>query len=99
VYGAIGWRLWEIFRDEGLSKDLLFDYLIQGMTFTEAAPKFEDMRDGILTAVGVQGQGHECQVWRAFAKYGVGVGAEAKVRGPKVLVTESFAVPVGCPAP
>ena len=99
VYGALGWRLWEIFKLEGLSRDLLFDYLVDGMTFTPAQPKFENMRDGILAAVGAAGTGHQCQVWRAFAKYGVGIGATATVRGSKVTIVESFAVPAGCPAP
>jgi extracellular elastinolytic metalloproteinase len=99
LYGAIGWRLWEIFQRDGLSKDLLFDYLIAGMTFTPAAPKFEDMRDGILAAVSAAGTGHECKVWEAFAKYGVGVGAKARVKGSSIVATESFAVPLGCPAP
>jgi hypothetical protein len=99
VYGAIGWRLWEIFQRDRLSKDLLLDYLVDGMTFTPAGPKFENMRDGILAAVGAAGTGHECKIWEAFAKFGVGVGASATVRGSRVSVVESFAVPPGCPAP
>ena len=35
----------------------------------------------------------------AFAKYGVGVGAQATVKGSKITIVESFAVPAGCPAP
>ena len=99
VYGAIGWRLWEIFQRDGLTKDLLFDYLVDGMTFTPAGPKFETMRDGILAAVGAAGTGHECKIWEAFAKYGVGVGAQATVQGSRLTIVESFAVPAGCPAP
>jgi extracellular elastinolytic metalloproteinase len=99
VYGAIGWRLWEIFQRDGLSKDLLLDYLVDGMTFTPAQPKFEDMRDGILAAVGASGNPHQCKIWEGFAKYGVGVGAKATVRGSRITIVESFAVPVGCPAP
>jgi hypothetical protein len=99
VYGAIGWRLWEIFQRDGLSKDLLLDYLVGGMTFTPAAPEFETMRDGILAAVAAAGTGHECKIWEAFAQYGVGVGARGAARGSKVVVVESFAVPAGCPAP
>jgi extracellular elastinolytic metalloproteinase len=97
VYGAIGWRLWEIFQRDGLSKDLLLDYLVDGITFTPASPKFEDMRNGILSAVTAAGTGHECQIWEAFAHYGVGVGAKGVVRGSKVTVTESFAMPASCP--
>jgi hypothetical protein len=99
VYGAIGWRLWEIFKRDGVSRDVLFDYLVDGMTFTPAAPTFEEMRDGILAAVAAAGTGHECKIWEGFAKYGVGVGATASVRGPMVVIVESFAVPAGCPAP
>lgn len=99
VYGAIGWWLWEIFQRDGLSKDLLLDYLVDGMTFTPAGPKFENMRDGILSAVSVAGLGHECKIWEGFARYGVGVGAKATVKGTKVSVIETFAVPAGCPAP
>ena len=97
VYGAIGWRMWELFKGAGLSKDVLLDYLIGGMTFTPAQPKFENMRDGILAAAA--GSGHECKVWQAFAKYGVGVGAKATVKGSRITIVESFDVPTGCPAP
>jgi extracellular elastinolytic metalloproteinase len=97
VYGAIGWRMWELFKTAGVSKETLLDYLVGGMTFTPAQPKFENMRDGILAAAA--GSGDECKVWQAFAKYGVGVGAKATVRGSRITIVESFAVPVGCPAP
>jgi hypothetical protein len=40
--------------------------------------------------------GDDCRVWRAFAHYGVGVGAQAVVSRREVTVTPSFAVPAGC---
>jgi hypothetical protein len=86
-----------LFKSEGVSKDVLLDFLVDGMTFTPAAPKFENMRDGILAAAS--GTGHECKVWQAFAKYGVGVGASASVKGSHVTIVESFGVPAGCSAP
>lgn len=88
IYAATIWRLWELFQTDGLAQDTLFDYLIGGMNFTPAGPAFEDMRDGILIAAG--GTGHECQIWKAFAAFGVGVGADY-VGGSNV--TESFVVP------
>jgi extracellular elastinolytic metalloproteinase len=94
VYGAIGWRLLGLF---GGDKDRLLNYLVEGMTFTPAGPKFEDMRDGILAAAA--GSGDECKIWQGFAEYGVGVGAKATVRGSRITIVESFAVPAGCPAP
>jgi hypothetical protein len=99
VYGAIGWRLWEIFKRDGMSRDTLLDYLVDGMTFTPAGPTFEQMRDGILAAVAAAGTGDECKIWEGFAKYGVGASARATVKGSRVTIVESFAVPAGCPAP
>jgi hypothetical protein len=96
VYGAIGWRLFEIFQREGLSKDLLLDYLVDGMNYTRPRPAFEDMREGILAAVANAGSGHDCLIWEAFAAYGVGVGASGKVTGRQVVIRESFAVPAEC---
>jgi hypothetical protein len=98
VYGAIGWRLFEIFQREGLTKDLLLDYLVDGMNYTQTRPTFEDMRDGILASVANAGAGHDCLIWEAFAVYGVGVGAKGRqVRGAgKVAIKESFIVPTEC---
>jgi hypothetical protein len=96
VYGAIGWRLFEIFQREGLSKDLLLDYLVDGMNYTPAGPSFEHMRDGILRSVENADTGHECLIWEAFAAYGVGVGARGLVRHDTPFITESFDVPGEC---
>jgi extracellular elastinolytic metalloproteinase len=96
VYAAIGWRLWEIFKDSGLSKDRLLSYLVDGMNYTPTKPTFENMRDGILAAVDNAGETHQCLIWEAFADYGVGVGAFGQVRGQRAVVTASFEVPGGC---
>jgi hypothetical protein len=94
IYAATIWKLWQIWQREGLSQDLLFDYLIDGMNYTPAGPAMEDMRDGILAAS--PSQAHDCLVWEAFASKGIGVGADAQIRGPNVTITESFAVPASC---
>lgn len=100
VYAAIGWRLWEIFQREGLSKDLLLDYAVDGMNYTPKRPAFEDMRHGILESVLRSGTGHECLVWEAFAAFGVGTGARGRVRGQAAaVVTESFRLPPRCARP
>ncbi len=88
IYAATIWRLWELFQTDDISQDILFDYLIGGMNFTPSGPAFEDMRDGILAAAA--GTGHECQIWQAFAAFGVGEGANY-VGGS--TVNESFVVP------
>jgi extracellular elastinolytic metalloproteinase len=95
LYAAAMWRLFELYSAAGLSAtDLLGDF-VQGMNFTPAGPAFEDMRDGMLQAVGTD---RDCLVWQAFAQYGVGVGADARTAkgGRSVTVTESFALPAEC---
>jgi len=100
VYAAIGWRLWEIFRREGLTRDLLLDYTVDGMNYTPKRPAFEDMRHGILESVLRSGAGHECLVWEAFAAFGVGTGARGRVHGQTAaVVTESFRTPSRCARP
>ena len=80
--------------------DLLAD-LVEGMKHTPSRPAYEDIRDGILAGLTNTGNtARECLVWRAFAEYGVGVGAsatESTSRGKVVVaVNESFDVPSHC---
>jgi len=96
IYGAIGWRMFQTFQSHGISKDVLLDYIVDGMNFTPAGPSFEQMRDGILQAVANSGSGRECLVWDAFAHYGVGVGATGQVKGNIVVVHQSFVLPSEC---
>lgn len=95
VYGAIGWRVWKNLQGIGDGADDALAVLVDGMNYTPAHPKFEDMRDGILA--GLAGDlARQCLVWEAFAHYGVGVGAKGAVRGSKVIVTGSTALPAQC---
>jgi len=97
VYGAIGWDLWKQYRDGGLGRAAILSDLVGGMNFTRADPAYEDMRDGILMGLTASGHGDRaCMVWDSFAKYGVGAGAKGSVRGPRVVVKESFAKPAEC---
>src|SRR5688572_10587738 len=63
------------------------------MNFKPSRPAVEDIRDGILAAVPAAAQ--DCLVWKAFAQFGVGVGANGDESGG-VSVTESFAIPTAC---
>jgi len=94
VYGAIGWRLLELYTAGGLTNTDLLRDLVQGMRFTPAAPNFQQMRDGILAGTAT----NDCKVWTAFAQYGVGQGATSSISGGVITVTESFTIPAGvCP--
>ncbi len=94
IYAAAVWRVWENFQAAGVSKNTLWDYLIDGMNYTPAGPTMDQMRDGILQSAA--GSGHECLIWKGFAAQGIGTGAKVRVRGPNYTVTESFGVPSNC---
>jgi len=88
---AIVWRLMELFGKNGRAQ--LFGYVIDGMNYTPSTPAYEDIRDGILQSIRQDpSAGNACSlVWRAFAQFGVGVGAQGTVlRDGTVQVTESF---------
>ena len=94
IYAATIWRLWELWQAAGLSKDLLLDYIVGGMNFTPARPAFEDMRDGILAAIS--DPAHQCIVWDAFSRFGIGDGASGVEIGNEVSITESMLTPPSC---
>jgi hypothetical protein len=97
VYAAIVWRLIELFAAGGVGNDVLFDIVIDGMNYTPASPAFEDMRDGMVQSANAAGGANTCLVWRAFADYGVGVGADGVVNADgTVTATESFDLPAEC---
>lgn len=101
VYGAIGWQMFLNYQNAGISKSQLLDSIVDGMNFTPAGPAYEEMRDGILQSISNSAHSErDCLVWRAFAKYGVGVGAMGEVTGhgpnTAVTITESFIVPAAC---
>lgn len=98
IYAGAMWRLKELYNAAGLSDDALLGDFVRGMNYTPAKPVFEHMRDGMLQQVAAAGTGavRTCLIWRAFAQFGVGVGAKGAVKGSKVTVTESFTVPATC---
>jgi extracellular elastinolytic metalloproteinase len=101
LYGAIGWQMFLNYTNDAISKSELLDSIVDGMNFTPSQPTFEQMRDGILDSISNSAHPErDCLVWNAFAKYGVGVGAQGQVvgHGPNaaVVATDSFDVPVAC---
>jgi extracellular elastinolytic metalloproteinase len=108
IYAGTMWRLRQLWQAAGLSDDALWNRMIDGMNFTPSRPAYEDMRDGILAAVDAANSADEvkerCQVWTAFAQFGIGSGANGTESCNIIrctgTVTESFAVPAGvCSAP
>ena len=93
IYAATMWRLWELYQQNGISNDTLWDDMVGGMNFTPSGPAFEDMRDGILAQADAS---RDCIIWEAFAAFGIGEGASASTRGRRITVNESFTVPAAC---
>ncbi|HJR58620.1 MAG TPA: M36 family metallopeptidase [Vicinamibacterales bacterium] len=99
IYAAAMWKLRELWAADGRTDDSLFDIVVDGMNFTPARPAFEDMRDGIIAAAATQAE--DCIVWKAFAQFGIGEGADGRevCHGfgfCSAQVTETFAVPAVC---
>jgi hypothetical protein len=93
LYAAIMWRLSQLLGGTAEARNQLLTYFVDAMNFIPATPSYEDMRSGLLQATP---RNVDCQVWNAFAFYGVGVGSSAVVTSSGVTVTESFAMPAGC---
>lgn len=96
VYAAAMWRLREIFIADGRPMDELFTLFVDGMNYTPSTPAFEDMRDGMLQSASNRGGVDNCRIWRAFADFGIGQGADGVATTSGVTITESFAVPASC---
>lgn len=99
IYAAAMWKLRTLWLASGRSMDQLWDYVIDGMNFTPANPEYEEMRDGILSAMPTQAE--DCVVWDAFSALGVGLGAagtdSCNILGNcTITITESFQKPVAC---
>ena len=96
IYAAIVWKMMDLFGERRRAE--LFRYVVDGMNYTTATPAYEDMRDGMLASVGAGPEPGDCRlVWRAFAEYGVGVGATGVVSSSgAVTITPSYTAPATC---
>ena len=93
LYAAIMWRLATLMGGTEADRTELLTYFVDAMNYIPATPSYEDMRSGLLQAAPAE---LDCQVWNAFAAYGVGEGSSATITSAGVTVTESFAVPAAC---
>ena len=98
IYAAAMTRLLLIWVLTGRDYYTLWSHVVDGMNYTPSSPAYEDMRDGILTSMVVNGASvyDRCAVWDAFAAFGIGYGADGRVINtpgqlPKVSISESFA--------
>ncbi|MCI0652978.1 MAG: M36 family metallopeptidase, partial [Methylococcaceae bacterium] len=71
-------------------------YVNEGLKNTACNPTFTQVRDGIIDAAKVVHGGEDvCQLWTAFAAFGL--GADAVSGGPaSTIPTNGFSVPAAC---
>jgi hypothetical protein len=93
--------LWEVFvnlvarHGHAEAERRMLEYVIGGLKLTPSMPTFTQARDGILTAVGALDPADLPEVWRGFAKRGMGVGAVSPPATSTSLagVVEDFTTP------
>jgi extracellular elastinolytic metalloproteinase len=93
--------LWEVFvnlvalHGHAEGERRMLEYVIGGLKLTPSMPTFTQARDGILTAVSALDPGDLPDVWRGFAKRGMGVGAASPPATSTSLagVVEDFTTP------
>jgi hypothetical protein len=73
--------------------------VMDGMKFQPCRPGFVDGRDAILAAESALTAGaNKCEIWRAFAKRGLGVSANQGNPADRFDGTEAFDLPAACTA-
>lgn len=101
---------WELINKMGFTEDwycadvnygntLFLRLLVDGMKLQPCNPKFFDARDAILAAEKEATNGtHRCDIWRGFAKRGLGPNAKLKGGTPwgGGIRTEDYDVPTDC---
>jgi hypothetical protein len=98
LFAAILWRAKALLNDDAKT----WKYLVDGMNYIPAGPKYENMRDGLVQAAGgLTADG--CKIYQAFAEFGVGQGASGSCSTRGFLfptttwtVTQSFTQPATC---
>jgi extracellular elastinolytic metalloproteinase len=84
--------LWDLRQTLGAA--LADSLVLQGMKFTPCSPSFLNARDGILMAdQNLNGGANRCNIWRVFARHGMGVSAQGNNGTTHVAATD---IPQDC---
>ena len=79
--------------------NLAIQLVTDGMKFQPCGPGFVDGRDAILTADrALTGGANQCEIWRGFAKRGLGTGAVQGLSTSRTDNSQNFSVPATCSA-
>jgi extracellular elastinolytic metalloproteinase len=84
--------LWDLRQTLGAA--IADSLVLQGMKFTPCSPSFLNARDGILMAdQNLNGGANRCDIWRVFARHGMGVSAQGNNGTTHVAATD---IPQDC---
>jgi hypothetical protein len=104
------WRLWNLVDRHGYNaniydswstggNNLAVQLVMDGMKFQPCSPGFVDGRNAILAAdTALTGGVNRCEIWRGFAKRGLGVSANQGLSTNRTDGTEAFDLPASCTA-
>jgi extracellular elastinolytic metalloproteinase len=111
VWNSMLWEVyWNLVDKHGYNADvyapwneggnnLAIQLVMDGMKIQPCSPGFVDGRDAILAAdVALTGGENQCEIWRGFAKRGLGAGASQGSSNSRTDGVESFALPAACSA-
>ena len=79
--------------------NLALQLVMDGMKFQPCRPGFVEGRDAILAADrALTGGANQCEIWRGFAKRGLGTGASQGDSNNRLDGVQNFTVPATCSA-
>lgn len=109
VWNTMLWEAhWNLVDRYGFNADVYGDHstggnnlasqlVMDGMKIQPCLPGFVDGRDGILTAdAALTGGANQCELWRAFAKRGLGYSADQGSSLDRTDGVEAFDLPASC---
>jgi extracellular elastinolytic metalloproteinase len=111
VWNTMLWEVyWNLVAKHGYNPNVYADWytggnnltiqlVTDGMKFQPCGPGFVDGRDAILMAdQALTGGANQCEIWRGFAKRGLGTGAVQGLSTSRTDNSQDFTVPATCTA-
>lgn len=109
VWNTMLWEVyWNLVHKKGYNADLYdgwnsggnnmaFQLVMDGMKMQTCSPGFVDGRDAILAAdTALTGGANQCEIWRGFAKRGLGFSASQGSSANRSDGVEAFDLPAMC---
>ena len=111
VWNTMLWEVyWNLVAKHGYNPNVYADWftggnnlaiqlVTDGMKFQPCGPGFVDGRNAILAADrALTGGANQCEIWRGFAKRGLGTGAVQGLSTSRTDNSQDFTVPATCSA-